>query len=412
MIKTIEISQLRIGMYLHALPGNWTSHPFLRNRFLITAEEDIRKITDAGFSRLEIDTEKGADVHVASQDGGGENKAAPTAHGSSVTLAPVTFTETPASLSDELARAKVLISQAERLVRDLAQDVRLGKLVELDRVEPVVEGIVGSILRNPNALLVLLQLKKKDDYTFLHSVGVCALLTAFCRSVGLSAETTYHAGLGGLLHDIGKASIPDEILNKPGRLTEAEFDVIKTHPEAGHAMLARVPGLSPIALDITLRHHERCDGNGYPGALPGPEISELAKMAAIVDVYDAITSERCYHRGMTPANALAKMLEWSKVQLSDEHVRAFIRCIGIFPSGSLVRLASGRLGVVVEQNSENLLKPTVNVFFNVKSNTYIKPERIDLASSGAAEHERIMCAENPQRWKVEPHRFVEVGQMT
>ncbi|MBK4738912.1 HD-GYP domain-containing protein [Noviherbaspirillum pedocola] len=409
MIKSIEISQLCVGMYVHSLPGGWTAHPFLRNRFLITNRAEIAKIVDAGFTHLEIDVAKGCDIVAVTPALVEETEAVSDAAPPEVALTPVSSRAGTASLSDELGRARALIAQASRLVQDLAQDVRLGKVIQLDRVEPAVEGIVDSITRNPNALLVLLQLKKKDDYTFLHSVSVCALLVAFCRFMGMPGEVTYQAGLGGLLHDIGKAEVPDAILNKPGRLTPEEFEVIKAHPKDGHAILARVAGLSSIALDITLRHHERCDGNGYPEGLSGPEISDLAKMAAVVDVYDAITSERCYHQGMPPAQALSRMLEWSKTQLSDEHVRAFIRCIGIFPSGSLVRLASGRLGVVTAQNPNNLLAPVVNVFFHTRSNTYIPPEQVDLSAPGIAERERIVCAECPDTWRVDPHRFLEIG---
>jgi putative nucleotidyltransferase with HDIG domain len=271
------------------------------------------------------------------------------------------------SVAAELVRAKKVKDQAHQLVRTVMLDARLGKAIELDQVEPVVQNITESILRNPGALVGMLRIKNKDDYTFLHSVSVCTLLVAFCRSTGMDPELTHQAGLGGLLHDTGKALVPDEILNKPGRLTDEEFAVIRKHPSDGYDILRKSPDVGEIPLDITLHHHERFDGSGYPDKLPGDKISQMAQMAAIVDVYDAITADRCYHKGMSAAEALRKIYEWSKFHFNPQLVQAFMRCVGIYPVGTLVLLESGRLGVVTEPHETNLLAPKVNVFFSTKS---------------------------------------------
>jgi HD-GYP domain-containing protein (c-di-GMP phosphodiesterase class II) len=290
------------------------------------------------------------------------------------------------------------------------QDARLGKAVQLDRVEPVVESITASILRNPGALLGLLRIKSKDDYTFLHSVSVCTLLVAFCRSRGLDEETTYQAGLGGLLHDTGKALVPDHILNKPGRLTDEEFAVIKRHPRDGYEILMKTPAIGPIPLDITLHHHERRDGSGYPDRLAGDAIGELAQMAAIVDVYDAITADRVYHKGIPAAEALRKILEWSKCHFNPGFAQEFVRCVGIYPVGTLVLLESGRLGVVVEPHETSLLTPKVNVFYNTRSETYIRPETLDLARGlGFGGGDRIVSPELPGKWQVDPLQFMAIA---
>jgi HD-GYP domain-containing protein (c-di-GMP phosphodiesterase class II) len=287
------------------------------------------------------------------------------------------------------------------------QDARLGKAVELDRVAPVVENITASILRNAGALLGLSVIKAKDDYTFLHSVSVCTLLVAFCRSRRMDAETIYQAGIGGLLHDTGKALVPDHILNKPGRLTDEEFALVRRHPKDGYDILRRTEGIGPIPLDITLHHHERRDGSGYPDRQGEGEISALAQMAAIVDVYDAITTDRCYHKGMPAAEALRKIYEWSKFHFDPALAQEFMRCVGIYPVGTLVLLESGRLGVVVEPHETSLLTPKVNVFYSTKSQAYIRPETVDLARGlGFGGADKILRHESPEKWKVEPQRFL------
>jgi HD-GYP domain-containing protein (c-di-GMP phosphodiesterase class II) len=241
-------------------------------------------------------------------------------------------------------------------------------------------------------------------------VSVCTLLVAFCRSRGLDEETTYQAGLGGLLHDTGKALVPDHILNKPGRLTDEEFAVIKRHPRDGYEILMKTPAIGPIPLDITLHHHERRDGSGYPDRLAGDAIGELAQMAAIVDVYDAITADRVYHKGIPAAEALRKILEWSKCHFNPGFAQEFVRCVGIYPVGTLVLLESGRLGVVVEPHETSLLTPKVNVFYNTRSETYIRPETLDLARGlGFGGGDRIVSPELPGKWQVDPLQFMAIA---
>ena len=411
MIKRIHSHQLRIGMYVHALSHSWTAHPFLRNRFRVTSGGEIQRIIEAGITELDIDTAKGLDaIEMLTSE---PVVTAPVRKEASVVNTPTPSHARGVSFTEEFVRARLLKDQALDVVRDMMSDARLGKIIGLERAQPVVQEMVASITRNASALLALLQIKDKDDYTFLHSVSVCALLAAFCQSLGMQPKFTYQAALGGLLHDIGKSLVPDAILNKPGRLTEAEFDVIKRHPPEGHAILAAIPGIGPVPLDITLRHHERLDGNGYPDGLRGDAVSELAQMAAIVDVYDAITAERCYHQAMAPASALGKLHEWSKTQYSPRLVQAFIRCIGIYPSGSLVLLQSGRLGVVTQQHEENLLTPTVNVFFSARSNTYIPPQTVDLSKfSSISKGDKILRAETPKKWGIDPLRFLEITENT
>ncbi|ALK95225.1 phosphodiesterase [Massilia sp. WF1] len=406
MLKKIDSSQLRVGMAIHDLDCGWMEHPFVRNRFVISSEDEIRKVLHAGIRGVTIDCGKGLDVDDAPTVE--EADAVLDAEMAAIAAKPVAPLRT--TLAEEFDRAVAIRRQAAGLVKTVMQDARLGKAVEMDKVSPVVESITASILRNASALLGLSYIKNKDDYTFLHSVSVCTLLVAFCRSRKMDDETIYQAGIGGLLHDTGKALVPDHILNKPGRLTDEEFEVVRRHPRDGYEILRRSPEIGPIPLDITLHHHERRDGTGYPDRQGADQIGELAQMAAIVDVYDAITADRCYHKGMPAAEALRKMYEWSKFHFNPALTQEFMRCVGIYPVGTLVLLESGRLGVVVEPHETSLLTPKVNVFFSTKSQTYIKPETIDLSRGlGFGGGDKIVRHESPEKWKVDPMRFMALA---
>jgi len=406
MLKKVDSSQLKVGMYIHDLSCDWMTHPFVRNRFVIASHDEIQKIIKAGIHDVVIDSDKGLDVVEApTRD---ESQAATERELAELANRPARIVKT--SLGEELQRAAQIRHQAAGLVRNVMADARLGKAIEIGAVQPVVQSITESILRNPGALLGLLRIKTKDDYTFLHSVSVCALLVAFCNARGMDADLTRQAGIGGLLHDTGKALVPDAILNKPGPLTDEEFAIIRKHPEDGWNILRQSPEVPPIALDITRHHHERRDGTGYPDKQAGDEISELAQMAAIVDVYDALTADRVYHKGIPAAAALRKLYEWSKHHFNQQLVQEFMRCVGIYPVGTLVLLESGRLGVVVEPHESNLLAPKVNVFFNTKTNVYIKPETIDLSRGlGFGGGDRIVGYESPSQWNVDPMRFMTLA---
>jgi HD-GYP domain-containing protein (c-di-GMP phosphodiesterase class II) len=406
MLKKVDSSQLKVGMYIHDLSCDWMTHPFIRNRFLISSQDEIRKIISAGIHDVVIDSSKGLDV----QDAPTLAEAQAATEREIVEIVAKAPVQTRVSLGEEMQRAVQIRHQASTLVRTVMQDARLGKAIELDQVQPVVQNITESILRNPGALVGLLRIKTKDDYTFLHSVSVCTLLVAFCRSRNMAPDITREAGLGGLLHDTGKALVPDHILNKPGPLTDEEFAIIKKHPEDGYNILKQSPEIGPIPLDITLHHHERRDGSGYPGKQANDEISELAQMAAIVDVYDAITADRVYHKGMSAAAALRKIYEWSKFHFNPTYAQEFMRCVGIYPVGTMVLLESGRLGVVVEPHETNLLAPKVNVFFHTKKNVYIKPETVDLSRGvGFGGGDKIVGHESPAKWNVDPMRFLTVA---
>jgi putative nucleotidyltransferase with HDIG domain len=276
------------------------------------------------------------------------------------------------------------------------QEARMGKAVEAGNARKLVEEISDSVTRNSDALISLARLKTVDDYTYMHSVAVCALMIALGRQLKLDEETIRTVGVAGLLHDMGKASMPLEILNKPGKLTDEEFAIIKKHPEEGYKLLRESHGVDEIVFDVVLHHHEKTNGTGYPEGLKDKEISLYAKMGAICDVYDAITSNRPYKLGWDPAESLRKMAEWANGHFDQTNFQAFVKSLGIYPIGSLVRLGSGRLGVVISQSPKSLLTPRVKVFFSTRSNARIRPELVDLSLPGCLE--KIASRENPVNW--------------
>jgi putative nucleotidyltransferase with HDIG domain len=252
-------------------------------------------------------------------------------------------------------------------------------------------------MRNPSALISLARLKTVDDYTYMHSVAVCALMIVLARQLKLDDHETRQAGLAGLLHDIGKMAIPVAILNKKGKLTDEEYAIVKQHPLAGYQMLLKASGIGPIVLDVCLHHHEKMDGSGYPEQLRAEGISLHARMGAVCDVYDAITSNRPYKLGWCPADSLRQMAGWSKGHFDEAVLNAFVRSIGIYPVGTLVRLASGKLGVVIEQQTgKSLLMPKVKVFFSTNTLSHIAPEVLDLAGPGMKDS--IVSREDAATW--------------
>jgi HD-GYP domain-containing protein (c-di-GMP phosphodiesterase class II) len=396
MLKKIAVQQLQVGMHLKEFCGSWMEHPFWRSGFVITDPKDIASILASSIKEVWIDCDKGDDVPVgetavSEADSDAEVEAA---------LEQVVLERrntAPLTTAQEIAHATKICFQAKRAVISMFEEARMGKAVDTVGAKKLVEEITDSVARNPSALISLARLKTVDDYTYMHSVAVCAMMVALAKQLKLDEQQTRLAGLAGLMHDMGKAMIPMEILNKPGKLTDAEFEIVKRHPVEGHRMLMTGMDVDAIVLDVCLNHHEKTDGSGYPKGLKDAEISLFAKMGAVCDVYDAITSNRPYKAGWDPAESLRRMAEWAKGHFDTQVFQAFVKSLGIYPIGSLVRLSSGRLGVVVEQTGKSLTTPTVKVFFSTKSNMRIVPELVDLSRAGATE--KIVGREDPAKWR-------------
>ena len=423
MLKKIAVTDLTLGMHIQEFCGSWMDHPFWRTKFILEDPEDLRQIRACGIHEVWIDAQKGVDVAGPTRQEADAQidtalariePAQPASLGP-VSLGPVSpgpVSPGPVSpqvaaprpraaervpLTEEVQRAANICAKSKDAVVSMFQEVRMGRAIDHDAAGALVDEISSSVMRNPGALISLARLKTADDYTYMHSVAVCALMVALARQLDLDEATTRSMGMAGLLHDLGKAVMPMEVLNKPGKLTDEEFRIIKSHPVEGHRMLVEGGAVGELVLDVCLHHHEKIDGSGYPKGLKDKEISLHAKMGAVCDVYDAITSNRPYKAGWDPAESIRKMAEWTSH--FDNHIfQAFVKSIGIYPTGSLVRLSSDRLAVVVEQAPASLLAPTVKAFFSIKARGYLTPELIDLSRPGT--QEKITGREEAAKWGI------------
>ncbi len=398
MLEKLSVRDLTVGMHLHELGGNWLEHPFWKTRFILGAE-DLAKLRQSGITHCWIDRDKS--LPEARTPGAAPAAVEPGLELATHDVLPAAAAPLPAvqtSLEEELHHAAALIKKSREAVRALFNEARMGQALDVEACMPLVNDIAESVWRNPHAVLSLARLKTHDDYSYMHSVAVCALMVTLARQLGQDESQARSAGFAGLLHDIGKACMPLDLLNKPAALSEAEYDVIKSHPRRGHEMLSDTQRASELELDVCLHHHERFDGKGYPDGLSGNALSIAARMGAVCDVYDAVTSDRPYKAAWGPAETMAQMAVWAKSgQFDNDIFQAFVKGVGIYPVGSLVRLSSGRLGVVIEQHAIALLKPVVKVFFSVISQMHVRPETVDLSRLGCSE--RVVERESNRKWK-------------
>ena len=435
MIKPVPITRARAGMWFHRLGGSGFHHAFVKNGFLLEAR-DIAVLAEGGVEELIIDTDKGLDVEddgtaglapaTSATEAGEVEAAAPAEEAPAPAPAPLPAddpsqgsdkaSEMPAavtvdavaapapvvaprvpreSMDQELHRARRICQDSKAQVVALFTDARLGRAIQPEAVMPMVEAINESVSRHPDALLSVVRLKNHDEYTYMHSVAVCALMVALARRLGLPEDQVRDAGAAGMLHDLGKAAMPLNVLNKPGALSDDEFKIMKAHPVRGYHMLVLSGSAPEAVLDVALHHHEKFDGSGYPHNLKGDAIGLMARMGAVCDVYDAITSNRPYKKAWGPAESLQRMVSWNG-HFDELVLKAFIRSVGIYPVGALVRLESDRLGVVLEQGEGSLLAPKVRVFFNARKREPVFIKDIDLGAPDCGD--RIVGLESADKW--------------
>ncbi len=420
MVKKIEINELRVGMCVKALSkSKYTIDMALKVPRLVKSVHDIQHLYDEGYifvylndaddepapapeveaPVIEEPVKKKAakpkkDVAAKQVDGddelvivGGWELPVGGAEVDDSDLL-VSFEdddeappeEDTVEFVEEVKRAEVIKEEAGEVVKDFLNDARSGKGIDGDRTQEVVSNMVNSVFRNRDAMMSLARLKDYDNYTFGHSVNVCILTLALGRHMKFSRRDLQALGTGAMLHDVGKMLVPETILNKPDKLSDEEYMKMQNHVSLGGELLYKSGGIDDKSIRVAMEHHEKHDGSGYPNRLSGEEISLFGKISAIVDVYDALTSTRVYRKRNPIANEALKMIFNARGSHFDPlMVDNFVKCLGIYPIGSFVRLNSGEKALVKSVNHKSLLKPTVSIIYDVYSLRVKKPFDMDLS---------------------------------
>jgi HD-GYP domain-containing protein (c-di-GMP phosphodiesterase class II) len=394
----VFVEELEIGMFVTRLDRPWEETGFLFQGFLVESQEDIESLREkCKFVFIEtkhtlvvkptpsnkIERRKGKRGLFARKINAKSDKSQKTSSSTSHTRSKdgrpskkIQYIN-KVSIESEFPKAKQGYGYAKELSKNIMDGIRIGRNLDMNESKAAVRGIVDSIIRNSNALVWLSKLKNKDEYTAEHSLNVCILSVAFARHLGHSEHEIRKIGLCGLLHDVGKAKIPLEILNKPGRFTDEECEIMNQHPLYGRDLLMAASNSDHSAVDVAYSHHERMDEKGYPRKLMQHQIPYYAKLVALVDAYDAITSSRCYDAGRSSMDALDIIYKCKGKQFDEALSIEFIKCIGIYPPGSIVEMSSGEVAIIIASNQESKLKPRVILVLDHEKNK-CKEKIIDL----------------------------------
>lgn len=360
MIKKIRVQDLVPGMYISDMNTPWIRHPFLPNRMLLRRVKDVDRMLEAGMEAVYIDTERGKDsAEAVSLEE--VNRTTDEALSKAAEQNPEPELPDRVPFEKEFRRALELYDQDKDSVKQSFAQARKGRQVDGETTDMAVTDIIGSIFRNRDAYLSLSRLKSFDEYTFHHSVNVAVLSLNLAVSLGILDRELHRLGIGALLHDLGKVQLPDGLVQKQAPLDAREYEVVKTHSLHGAKLLLDARDIPVDCANVPLGHHERYDGSGYPRSVSGLQVGKFGLITAIADVYDAMTSDRPYQKGMKPTDALRRLYGWAGTHFHPFYVQRFIQCMGIYPIGTVVRLDTRETGVVIRQNRRELLRPWVRL---------------------------------------------------
>lgn len=378
LLKKISTTELALGMYVQELDRPWVETPFLFQGFKIRNQKEIDLLTK-NCEYVYIDVERGADVP--------HNKMTSPVTDRPAVQQPANIAGSSAnrnaypdttSVEEELANARVTYENSYQSVENIFHALKSDGTVNLPEIRAATSGIVESVLRNPDAFLLLHKLKTKDEYSYSHSVNCCALAATFCRHLGFPQDEIREMAMGALMLDIGNVKLPDAILKKQGPLTEEMFAQVRRHVNHGIELLNGVADIPATLKDMVITHHERVNGKGYPHGLKGEQIPLSGRIAGIVDCFVAMTSERPYKRPITPHEAICELYKFRNVDFNEDLVEQFIQCLGVYPTSTLVELSSGQVGIILSQNRVRRLYPKVLLILNADRVPYEKPHTLDL----------------------------------
>ncbi|QYK01280.1 HD-GYP domain-containing protein [Shewanella psychrotolerans] len=381
-LMKLAVPHLRLGMFVQAIDSqglvNITNPGQIKNR------ETINKLSKNGIEYVWVDVERSA-------EGCGLRKKS---------IKPE-ITSKKINRAQSQDKAKRLMAEAKGLVQKVLSETFEGKAIEVAPFEYLADNMIESVMLDDDAFKCISALRSKDAYLLEHSINVAFLLVTFGKYLSLERDELKHLAVGGILHDIGKVKVDNKILHKPGRLTPEEFEHMKLHQVYAKEILAETPDLPQISRDVCLMHHEKLDGKGYPNGLKGEQLSLHGRMSCIIDIYDALTATRCYKEAMSPAAAFKILLSLTPFHLDEKLVYEFIRCIGVYPVGSLVQVSDGRIGIVWDAKGRDALHPILKCFYSIKHKRYTEVAMVDLLKSDV----NIERGISPSSLEVDPTPF-------
>jgi len=393
MLKQIAVSDLELGMFVHKFEGGWFDHPFWKAKFLIEDDEKLATIKSSRVRAVVIDTAKGRDVGKPAPRPCEARPARPAALAAATRISNIKHrtavqvsTTGPVSMAQELDSAAAIAEQARDKLHKAFIATRLGKALDVRKVEPVVGDILASVRRNPQAFSGLMRCKLKNELSFRHALSVSALMVALADRMKLPAQDIHNCGLAGLLLDIGVNHLPYVGDPPGGDFRNLSERIWKQHVMLGHRALQNDDTLPQLVLDACLFHHERMDGRGYPQGTAGDAIPLVARMAAICDSFDFHLSDFDRGKALDPAAAIETMRADTGAY-DPEILRVFIETVGMYPVGSFVTLASRKIAMVIDEDRKDPLRPVVQVFYSLDAGERVLPHRIALAEGD--DNERI-----------------------
>lgn len=429
-VQEVSVSLLKVGMFVCALDRPWLETPYLMQGFLIRGPDDIEELKKH-CEYVYIDIEKQESGHIYTSNklekahrvakvnslNSKHQKASVTeliSDGRSVKTQEVlekmfssrtlVHYKDQTKADEEMENARQVCLDLNDCVKGVLASVSSGRFVDVARVKEAVSPMVDSVLRNPDACMWLARLKNKDSYTYKHSMGASIWSVALGRQIGLPKIDLKVLATGALLCDIGKLRLPEGLLNKNGKLSRGEFAMIRSHVELGLSVLAETENVNPKVVSLVANHHERHDGSGYPNKLKGNDIPVLARIAAIADCYDAMTSDRIYAQAISPSMAVRKLFEWRGKEFQAELVEEFIQSVGLYPAGTLVELNTGEVAIVISESRSRRLRPKVLLLMDADKKPRSKFEIFDMMNNEEGDDEAVFIKQSlgPGDYGIDP----------
>jgi HD-GYP domain-containing protein (c-di-GMP phosphodiesterase class II) len=408
----MAVENLAIGMYVSELDRPWIETPFLFQGFHIESVETIDELCEhceyvyVDIAQCDNSIEISRNQHGATSATRAASSSGTEPEGRAPSDNPIDATQ---RLKAELSSARRAHATAEETVRQLFEKIAHGAIVDAETVQASVDPMIDSIMRNDDAMSWLARMKKKNDYVYDHSISSAVWALIFGKHLGLSRDDLQVLGTGAIFMDVGKTQIPNELLTKSGALSESEMELMKQHVERGIEIAREIPGLDERMLQMIGLHHERYNGTGYPKGLNGSDIPVFAKIAGIVDSYDAMTTPRPYAQPISTYDAIRQLNKLAGVEFPQELVEQFVQAIGVFPVGTLVELNTGEVGVVIAQNRVRRLRPKIMLLLDKNKAPLLHEEIVDLRNQLAQGDGRnslwIECGLTPGDYGIDPSEY-------